>query len=82
MCHDQTRGIFFRAIPGEYQQGYEAQIRNQFTAKPTQKYTIDCYQTNVITGTNSSGYTFSGSPIGSITIENTNADRPGCSLSK
>ena len=34
-------GIFFRAIPGEYWQGYECQIRNQFTDKPTQKYTIE-----------------------------------------
>jgi len=36
-------GVFFRCIPGEFQQGYEAQIRNQFTAKPTQSYTIDEY---------------------------------------
>jgi hypothetical protein len=33
-------GIFFRAIPGKYWQGYECQIRNQFTEKPTQKYTL------------------------------------------
>jgi len=26
-------GLFFRARPGEYQQGYEAQIRNQFTRR-------------------------------------------------
>jgi len=36
-------GVFFRCRPGEYQQGYEAQIRNQFTANPTQSYTIDAY---------------------------------------
>jgi hypothetical protein len=36
-------GLFFRCIPGEYQNGYEAQIRNQFTDKPTQKYTIEEY---------------------------------------
>jgi hypothetical protein len=36
-------GIFFRARPGEYQQGYEAQIRNQFTEKPTQKYVLEDY---------------------------------------
>lgn len=36
-------GIFFRAHPGKYQQGYEAQIRNEFTAKPTQEYTIEEY---------------------------------------
>ncbi len=34
-------GIFFRARPGEYQQGYEAQIFNKFTDKPTQKYTVE-----------------------------------------
>jgi hypothetical protein len=34
-------GIFFRCRPGEYQQGYEAQIRNQFTDEPTQEYTLD-----------------------------------------
>jgi hypothetical protein len=45
-------GIFFRCLPGEYQQGYEAQIRNQFTEKPTQKYTIQDYdpKTNKLTG--------------------------------
>jgi hypothetical protein len=36
-------GVFFRCIPGEYQQGYEAQIRNQFTDKPTQTYTVQEY---------------------------------------
>jgi len=36
-------GIFFRCRPGEYQQGYEAQVRNQFTAEPTQKYLIEEY---------------------------------------
>jgi hypothetical protein len=36
-------GIFFRCRPGEYQQGYEAQIRNQFTKEPTQDYTIEEY---------------------------------------
>lgn len=36
-------GVFFRCRPNEYQQGYEAQIRNQFTAEPTQEYTIDTY---------------------------------------
>lgn len=34
-------GVFFRCRPGEYQNGYEAQIRNQFTAEPTQKYVIE-----------------------------------------
>jgi hypothetical protein len=36
-------GIFFRCIPGQYQNGYEAQIRNQFTPKPTQTYTVEEY---------------------------------------
>jgi hypothetical protein len=36
-------GVFFRCRPREYQQGYEAQIRNQFTAEPTQEYTIEEY---------------------------------------
>jgi hypothetical protein len=41
-------GIFFRCRPGDYQQGYEAQIRNEFTDRPTQEYTIEEYdpQTN------------------------------------
>jgi hypothetical protein len=36
-------GVFFRCRPGEYQQGYEAQIRNQFTPEATQEYTLDVY---------------------------------------
>lgn len=36
-------GIFFRCKPGEYQQGYEAQIRNQFTEQPTQAYVLEEY---------------------------------------
>jgi hypothetical protein len=36
-------GVFFRCRPGEYQQGYEAQIRNQFTAEPTQEYTLEFF---------------------------------------
>ncbi|PWT74925.1 MAG: hypothetical protein C5B46_03330, partial [Proteobacteria bacterium] len=34
-------GVFFRCRPGEYQNGYEAQIRNQFTAEPTQTYVLE-----------------------------------------
>jgi hypothetical protein len=34
-------GVFFRCRPNEYQNGYEAQIRNQFTSQPTQEYTIE-----------------------------------------
>lgn len=36
-------GVFFRCRPNEYQQGYEAQIRNQFTAEPQQVYVIQRY---------------------------------------
>jgi hypothetical protein len=35
-------GVFFRCIPGEYQNGYEAQIQNQ-AAKQPKAYTIDEY---------------------------------------
>lgn len=35
-------GVFFRCIPGEYQNGYEAQIQNQ-KAKEPKKYTIQEY---------------------------------------
>lgn len=45
-------GLFFRCRPGEYQNGYEAQIRNQFTPEPTQEYTIEDYdpETNKLVG--------------------------------
>ncbi|HWY87846.1 MAG TPA: DUF1080 domain-containing protein [Gemmataceae bacterium] len=36
-------GVFFRCRANEYQNGYEAQIRNQFTAEPTQEYTLEDY---------------------------------------
>jgi hypothetical protein len=36
-------GVFFRAIPGKYQQGYEAQIHNNFTADPPRKYQVEEY---------------------------------------
>ncbi len=36
-------GVFFRCIPGEFEQGYEAQIRNEFTAEPKQEYPIEEY---------------------------------------
>lgn len=36
-------GIFFRCRDNEYQNGYEAQIRNQFTPEATQKYLIEDY---------------------------------------
>jgi hypothetical protein len=36
-------GVFFRCRANEYQNGYEAQIRNQFTAEPAQQYVIEDY---------------------------------------
>jgi hypothetical protein len=46
-------GIFFRCIPGQYQNGYEAQVRNQFTDRPTQKYKVEEYdpKTHKLVGT-------------------------------
>ena len=45
-------GIFFRCRDNEYQNGYEAQIRNEFTEKATQKYQIEEYdpKTNKLLG--------------------------------
>jgi hypothetical protein len=47
-------GIFFRCRDNEYQNGYEAQIRNQFTPEATQDYTIEEYdpKTNKLIGKN------------------------------
>ena len=36
-------GVFFRSRPGEFEQGYEVQIRNKFTAEPKQEYPIEEY---------------------------------------
>jgi hypothetical protein len=36
-------GVFFRCRPAEYQQGYEAQIHNGFTAELAKEYTIEEY---------------------------------------
>ncbi len=36
-------GVFFRAIPGEYQNGYEAQIHNGFDAAKPKEYTVEVY---------------------------------------
>jgi hypothetical protein len=46
-------GIFFRCIPGEYQNGYEAQIHNDFTLSPPRKYLVELFdpKTNKKTGT-------------------------------
>ena len=34
-------GLFFRAIPGEFTQAYEAQIRNEFTPGESREYKVD-----------------------------------------
>jgi hypothetical protein len=46
-------GVFFRCRPGEYQQGYEAQIHNRFTDKPEKEYVIEQYdpKSNQLTDT-------------------------------
>jgi hypothetical protein len=36
-------GVFFRCKPNEYQNGYEAQIHNDFTAGPPKTYTVEEY---------------------------------------
>jgi hypothetical protein len=36
-------GVFFRCIPGDYQNGYEAQIHNGWDANKEKEYTIDEY---------------------------------------
>jgi hypothetical protein len=36
-------GVFFRCLPGQYQQGYEAQIHNGFLRDADKEYTIDVY---------------------------------------
>jgi Domain of Unknown Function (DUF1080) len=36
-------GVFFRCRPGEYQQGYEAQIHNGFLDEAAKEYTIEEY---------------------------------------
>jgi Domain of Unknown Function (DUF1080) len=36
-------GVFFRCLPGDYQQGYEAQIHNAFTEEPMKEYTLEEY---------------------------------------
>jgi hypothetical protein len=36
-------GVFFRCLPDQYQQGYEAQVHNGFTEKPMKTYTLTEY---------------------------------------
>jgi hypothetical protein len=51
-------GVFFRCRPGEYQQGYEAQVHNGFGEQP-KEYTLEDYdpQTNKLIGTRKEKYT-------------------------
>jgi hypothetical protein len=44
-------GVFFRCIPGEFENGYECQINNVFTDAPDKEYTIEVYdpKTNELT---------------------------------
>ncbi len=50
-------GVFFRCRPGEYQQGYEAQIHNGFGEQP-KEYTIEDFdpETNKLLGTRKEKY--------------------------
>jgi hypothetical protein len=52
-------GVFFRCRPGEYQNGYEAQIHNGFNKEPTKEYTLEEYdpKTNKLTGKTKVKYT-------------------------
>jgi hypothetical protein len=45
-------GVFFRCRPGEYQNGYEAQIQNGFDQDPPKDYTVEEYdpQTHELKG--------------------------------
>jgi hypothetical protein len=52
-------GVFFRCIPGEFENGYECQIRNEFTPEPKQEYTIEEYdpKTHELKGTKKEKHT-------------------------
>ncbi len=52
-------GVFFRCIPGEFENGYECQIRNEFTPEPKQEYTIEEYdsKTHELKGTTKEKHT-------------------------
>ena len=55
-------GFFFRAIPGEQWQGYEAQIRNEFTPDTYRAYFIDSFDAK------------SHQPTGKIEVKSTAVD--------
>jgi hypothetical protein len=61
-------GVFFRCRPGEYQQGYEAQIHNGFTAEPQKEYTLEEYdpKTHQLTGKKKVKYTAQDYGTGAI----------------
>jgi hypothetical protein len=61
-------GIFFRCLPGEYQQGYEAQIHNGFTTKTEKEYAILEYdpKTNQLIDTKKVKYTATDYGTGGI----------------
>jgi hypothetical protein len=50
-------GVFFRCLPGQYQQGYEAQVHNGFGEEP-KEYTLEDYdrQTHKLLGTRKEKY--------------------------
>jgi hypothetical protein len=52
-------GVFFRCIPDEFENGYECQIRNEFTPEPKQEYTIEEYdpKTHELKGTKKEKHT-------------------------
>jgi hypothetical protein len=52
-------GVFFRCIPGEFENGYECQINNEFTDEPAKEYTIEVYdpKTNELTDKKKEKYT-------------------------
>jgi hypothetical protein len=61
-------GVFFRCRPGEYQQGYEAQIHNGFTDEPKKEYAIEVYdpKTNELKETKKEKYTATDYGTGGI----------------
>jgi hypothetical protein len=61
-------GVFFRCIPGLYQQGYEAQIHNHFTPAPVREYTIEDYdpKTHELKGKTKVKYTATDYGTGAI----------------
>ena len=61
-------GVFFRCIPGEYQQGYEAQVHNGFTEQPMKEYTLEDFdpETHKRIGSHMEKYTATDYGTGAI----------------